>query len=173
MSGLPEKAPAQGPALATFERWRLRFGSCAQWLRPDYPFLYRLILDDVFLEDAFAALEGDGTVPDAFRVNEQPWAAEADAQASCLGAHEGKIQFGAAALKVVPSGLTLFHRSAIGAEAEEEMAFGPGEVGGCEAFVDRFIFRGHAPWLSYEEAGLGKGEIRVRVPAANRERHRR
>ena len=121
-------------------------------MRPDYPFLDRLILDDVLLEDALTTLRGDGAIPDAFRVNEEPRAADANAKASGLGAHEREIQFGAAALEVVPRVLTLLDRCAIGAEAEEEMAFGSGEVSGSEAFVDRFIFRGHSRWLSYGSA---------------------
>jgi hypothetical protein len=117
--------------------------SGAERMGADGPVADGVALPDVFLEDAFATVGRDGAVPDAFRIDEEPRAADADAQAAGLGAHDGKLQFGAAPLEVIPGGLALLHRRAIGAEAKKEVAFGAVDASGGEAFVGGGEF-GHA-----------------------------
>ena len=116
-------------------------------MSPRDPFGDGLAVDDVLLEDALAALRGDGAVPDALGVDEEPWAADANFKARGLGAHDRELQLGAAALEVIPHDLALLKRRAIGAEAEEEVALGAVNAGRGEAFVDGSVF-GHAKKLT-------------------------
>jgi len=115
---------------------------CAERLGARNPFGDGPALNHVLLEDALATLRSHRAVPGAFRVNHKPRPSDANPKAASLGPHDGQLQLGAAALKIVPNNLALLHRRAVGAEAKEEVSLGAVDSGSGEAFVYGGVF-GH------------------------------
>ena len=117
----------------------------AERLSPFGPFRDGATGDDMFLENAFAPFARDRAIPDAFGINQQPRAADADAKAVGLRPHDGEMQLGAPPLQIVPDELPFLRRRAIGSETEKEMPLRPGDPGGVESLGEGSIFRGHLP----------------------------
>ena len=83
---------------------------------------------EVFVGDAGEAFRGDATIPGAFGVNDEPGAAGADAEASGFGAEDGEVELFDEGFEGGPRGLAGGGGAAVGAEAEEGVAAGGGEI---------------------------------------------
>jgi len=80
-----------------------------------------LVVCEVFAYDAFATGRGDLAVPNALRINDQPRAAAADAQASGFGAHGGNAEIFEAGFEDLPGREAVGGGAAVGADAEKNM----------------------------------------------------
>ena len=99
------------------------------------PLRDRTAVREVLGDDAFATLRGDAAVPDALGVNDHPRAAAADAQAGGFGAEGGDVEGFQSGFEEFPGGEAVVGGTAVGADAEEDVAlrgldFHFGETGG-------------------------------------------
>jgi len=99
--------------------------------------------NNVLLENSLATFRRDGSVPDAFGINEKPRSADTDLETPCLCPQGGEVKFSTTALEIIPSRLPFIHRRTIGAKTQEEVPLGAVQMSGGKAFIDGFEF-GHA-----------------------------
>ncbi len=92
------------------------------------PFAHGVSAEDVFGEDSIKAVWGDGAVPDALGVDEEPWSSRADAEAEGFCAHDGRGRLFDGGFGVFPQGVALVWVAAFGADAEEEVLLCGGDA---------------------------------------------
>ena len=95
----------------------------AEGIFQDDPLGDRFSVDEVFLEDAFESFWGHFPVPDAVWVDDNPRTTCADAKAVCFGSECEDLRFFESLFDLNPEGLAGREICAIGAKANEEMAF--------------------------------------------------
>lgn len=78
----------------------------------------------MFIEDSGNSFLGQIAVPDAVRVNDQPWATVTNTEAFGVGSLGGNIVFLDTRLEKFPQFFPLFAGAAVRATAEEEVVFG-------------------------------------------------
>jgi hypothetical protein len=108
----------------------------------------RLVLCEMFADDAFATGWGDLAVPNAVGINDHPRAAAAHAQAGGFGAHRGDAEVFEPRLEHVPCGEAVGGGAAIGPDAEQHVATGVLDVHFGEAGGDDGV--GHGDWWRVE-----------------------
>jgi len=95
----------------------------AEGIFQDDPLGDRFSVDEVFLEDAFESFWGHFSVPDTVWVDNNPRTTCADAKAVCFGSECEDLRFFESLFDLNPEGLAGREICAIGAKANEEMAF--------------------------------------------------
>ena len=105
-------------------RFRLFFS--AERVPQSDPFGNGAAFADMFGENPFAPLDRDAAVPNAFRIDDEPRTAGADAEALGLRPHDFEAEFPYPALKIIPNTRPLLHRRTLRADAEEKVM-----AGGC------------------------------------------
>ncbi len=73
-----------------------------EWVGERDPFLHGFPVEDVFFQDTIKAIWGDGSIPDAFGVDEEPRSSGADAEAEGFCAHDGGGQLFDGGFRMVP-----------------------------------------------------------------------
>src|SRR5579859_3660105 len=85
------------------------------------PFRHWISAFEVLRDYPLAPLRGDSAVPDAFRLDQHPRSAAADAEAGRLGPQRRQTQFMQARFQDFPRGQSVVGGAAIRSDAEENV----------------------------------------------------
>src|SRR4051812_12509244 len=101
----------------------------------------------MILQDSLEPLWRNFRIPDAVRINHQPWAGLAHPKTECLRPHHIEIEFFRSFLDVIPRFLAFDRFTAIRTKAEKNMTLSGANVSLCYRLLERtarFLWR-HLP----------------------------